>query len=72
MLPEIIDKLYAHLSRPISDEPDVVYLMVEIRKAMDRQNSASRYRGLRLFSNWVAHILLEHKSNSAEHLLRAK
>ena len=38
---------------------------------MDRQRSAKKYKWLRLFCNWVVHILLEHKNDVAKHLLKA-
>jgi hypothetical protein len=51
---DIIEKLKKLLSEGIRRESDVVYLLVEIRKLLDRNEYADPL--LRLFCNWVAHI----------------
>lgn len=76
MLSEIVDKLREHLSNPVDTEASVVYLMVEVRKAIDRQkatnqDSAPDYRLLRLYSNWVVHVSLEELTAGPRELLRA-
>ncbi len=67
----IEEKLRRHVSKPISDEAGVVYLMVEIRKLMDVRRSAKTYPLLRLFCNWTVHTNLDHKNDEAEGLLRS-
>src|SRR5216683_4308005 len=53
---QIIAKLHRELERPITTEPLVVYLLVEIRKLMDRKGF--QYDTLRLCCNWAVHVEL--------------
>src|SRR6266700_3460097 len=52
----IIAKLRRLLEIPVTTEPLVVYLLVEIRKLMDRKQVQSDT--LRLCCNWVVHVEL--------------
>lgn len=56
MKDEIIEKLRRLLEQTITQEPLVVYLLVEVRKLMDR--SANHYNTLRLCCNWAVHVEL--------------
>ena len=56
MQDQIIAKLGRLLEEPITDEPLVVYLLVEVRKLMDRKGIQSDT--LRLCCNWVVHVEL--------------
>jgi hypothetical protein len=53
---QIIAKLGRVLGRPVTAEPLVVYLLVEIRKLMDRKRI--QYDTLRLCCNWAVHVEL--------------
>lgn len=54
--PEIIDKLNKLLqnSLPFTEECQVVYLLVEIRKVLDRDGN-TKYPILRFYCNWIVH-----------------
>jgi hypothetical protein len=53
---QIVAKLSQELERSITTEPLVVYLLVEIRKLMDRKGV--QYNTLRLCCNWAVHVEL--------------
>jgi hypothetical protein len=57
MKDELIRKIQDVLGRRITNEKQVVYLLVELRKLMDRDNYKNPV--LRTFSNWVVHTSLE-------------
>jgi hypothetical protein len=59
--PSIIQKLGEHLSlhMPPSEECHVLYLMAEIRKVLDRDNSSKTYKPLRFYANWCVHAKLD-------------
>ncbi len=44
MIPDLIYKLTQTLERPIRTECEVVYVMVEIRKLMDRRDAVRERR----------------------------
>ena len=68
MKDELLSKIHLVLSRPITEEMHVVYLLVEIRKFMDRANYKDPV--LRTFCNWVAHIDLADKAPGSTLILR--
>jgi hypothetical protein len=53
---QIVAKLRRLLERPILSEPAVVYLLVEVRKLMDRKGI--QRDTLRLCCNWAVHVVL--------------
>jgi len=57
--PEITDKLNEHLARhdPMTEECHVVYLMVELRKFLDRFEDGRRWKAglIRFYCNWTLH-----------------
>jgi hypothetical protein len=56
---QIIQKIRAEIDRGIASECQVVYLLVEIRKLMDRDKvKAATYDSLRLYSDWAVHVHL--------------
>jgi hypothetical protein len=67
MTDELLRKIQHVLDRRITNEKQVVYLMVELRKLMDREN----YRDpvLRTFSNWVVHTSLSYPKEGSTFLL---
>ena len=54
--PQILDKLGVLLSRPISEESQVVYLMVETRKllALEKARQA-KYPWIKFYADWSVH-----------------
>lgn len=68
MKDELLFKIHQVLSKPITEEMQVVYLLVEIRKLMDRANYKDPM--LRTFCNWVAHITLADEAKGSTLILR--
>lgn len=67
---QIRRKIGAELERRITTECQAVYLLVELRKLMDRQaGGKGRFELLRLFCNWVVHIELT--NTLAKRIVRA-
>lgn len=52
---EIVRKLRKALSGPVKEEKDVVYIMVEIRKLLERSDNKSNYPLLNFYCNWALH-----------------
>lgn len=83
MIPDLIYKLTRALKKPVQTECEVVYLMVEIRKLMDRREAERRkavpeedhrklrpeFPVLKLFCDWAVHINIEW-NREAEPLMR--
>jgi hypothetical protein len=67
MKDELIFKIQGVLSQPITQEMQVVYLLVELRKLMDRE--AYQDSVLRMFCNWVVHTKLERRAEGSEIIL---
>jgi hypothetical protein len=63
--PSIIQKLGKHLAdhTPPKEECHVMYLMAEIRKVLEHDNSSGKYPALRLYSNWCVHTQLDRPNN---------
>ena len=59
----ILDKLQKALTRPISSEDQVVYILVEIRKLIDLQNEPS-LMSLKLYCDWAVHTELTYASRT--------
>lgn len=62
----IVAKLREHLEDGIDTEPEVVYLLCEIRKLLDYHNVGAS--PLRMFCNWAVHVDL-HKPGTVQHLV---
>lgn len=58
MTDKIVDKLRAELAKPITTEPQVVYLLVEIRKLLER-DTVGGFGTLKLYCNWAVHATVE-------------
>jgi hypothetical protein len=54
----IIEKLALHLGKPVATEPDVVYLLVELRKMLEHDNTKGTFPVLNFHCNWVVHTTL--------------
>lgn len=68
MRDELCFKIQKLLDRKIRNEMQVVYLLVELRKLMDRENYKDPV--LRTFSNWVVHTSLENKAEGSTLILK--
>jgi hypothetical protein len=53
--PAIIRKLEAELSKGITTESQVVYLLAEVRKLLEQQNAKQEYEYLTFHCDWVLH-----------------
>jgi hypothetical protein len=50
-------KIKAEIDRGIASESQVVYLLVEIRKLLDRDRTSTQpYNSLRFYSDWAVHV----------------
>jgi hypothetical protein len=67
MTDELLRKIQHVLDRRITNEKQVVYLMVELRKLMDRENYKDPV--LRTFSDWVVHTSLSYPKEGSAFLL---
>jgi hypothetical protein len=68
MRDELVRKIQYVLERRITTEMEVVYLLVELRKLMDREEYKDPI--LRMFCNWVVHTALENKTDGSTLILR--
>jgi hypothetical protein len=59
MKPDIIAKLAKELKEPVSSEPQVVYLMVELRKLIELNGDSANYPALKFHCDWIAHPILQ-------------
>jgi len=58
---QIIRKLAVELAEPMTTERQVVYLLVEVRKLLDRRpKNLPPYPSLKLYCNWTVHVELSH------------
>ena len=67
MKDELIGKIQNVLDRPIAKEMQVVYLLVELRKLMDRAKYEDSV--LRMFCNWIVHTGLRDKREGSTLIL---
>jgi hypothetical protein len=67
MKDELIHKIQKVLDRRITNQMQVLYLLVELRKLMDRE--AYQDPVLRMFCNWVVHTSLEKKAEGSTLIL---
>jgi len=59
---QIIRKITEEIERGLTTESQVVYLLVEIRKFLERKGkNAPAYPSLKLHSDWVVHVALDRK-----------
>lgn len=59
---EIVKKLKSALSEPIKKECQVIYILAEIRKLLDRLRDKTILPVLRFYSNWALHIEIDDTS----------
>jgi hypothetical protein len=67
MQDEIVCKLRDELGRPLLRESQVLYIMAEIRKYIEREKDERRweYPLLEFFCNWALHIRVDRQHNAA-------
>jgi hypothetical protein len=70
MTPTIIEKLRRHLSKPISREPDVVYLLAEVRKVLERDDPGRSSAALWMYCHWALHVNLTSPRTTMDFLRR--
>jgi hypothetical protein len=52
---DIIDKLTGEFDERITSERQVVYILVELRKLLERNSTLKNYSTLKLCADWAAH-----------------
>ena len=65
------DFLSSH--NPLNEENHIVYLMVEIRKALDcdkNGNKKERYKVLKFYCDWIVHIRKDRVSRRIKRIMR--
>jgi hypothetical protein len=55
MLPDIRTKLVPELLEPITTERQVVYILCQLRKLVDRDPDKQRWKSLKLYCDWAMH-----------------
>src|SRR5579863_4303820 len=55
MTPDIIRKLTSELAEPITTERQVVYILCQVRKIVDRDSNKQRWKSLKLYCDWAMH-----------------
>ena len=70
---EIINKLddFLRIHPQLTEECQVVYLMVEIRKIIDHEKSSSTYPLLKFYSDWTVHTEKDHISPEIQQMMEA-
>lgn len=63
MADQIINKLNEHILNGVTREADVIYLLVQIRKILDREKLKTEYPFLDLYCDWVLHTDISSKKN---------
>ena len=69
---EILEKLTRFLAehRPISEECHAVYIMVELRKLLDRLDGNPPYRTVRFYADWTVHTRKDRNTEVIEDTMR--
>jgi hypothetical protein len=70
MTKDIIGKLMKHLSKPITSEPDVMYLLAEVRKLLERDDKAHANGALWMYCHWALHVDLTSPRTTIDFLKR--
>jgi hypothetical protein len=65
---QIEDKIKTLLTKGVESEAEVVYLLVEVRKLMDRVSYSDP--DLRMFCNWAVHPDLSHRQDGSTNILK--
>jgi hypothetical protein len=59
---DIVQKLTEEFAQQVASERQVVYILVELRKLLERKGSLQSYRALGLCCDWAAHPKLDRSS----------
>ena len=70
MTKDIVGKLLKHLSKPIDDEPSVVYLLAEVRKLLARDDPTHSNGALWMYCHWALHVDLTLPGTTMDFLKR--
>ncbi len=70
MTPKIIEKLRKHLSKRINREPEVVYLLAEVRKVLEGDDPARSNAALWMYCHWALHVNLDSSGTTMDFLRR--
>lgn len=71
MTDSILEKLRRHLNNGIQDEPGAVYLLVQVRKILERHHKDEpKYGALRMYCHWALHSELSGSGTIGPFLLR--
>lgn len=62
---DIVQKLTAEFSQPITSERQVVYILVELRKLLEKKETLDHYRTLKTCCDWAVHPKLSFASAQA-------
>jgi hypothetical protein len=68
MTKDIVQKLRKHLSSPIIKEPEVVYLLAEVRKLLEHDRPDPKPFALWMYCHWALHVKLT-KTRTTLHFL---
>ena len=75
MTKDIVSKLREHLLRPMETEPDVMYLLAEVRKLLDKDKKKENGKpepvpfALKMYCHWALHVDLTGLDTTREFLL---
>jgi len=53
---DIISKLYRELSKPVTEEIQVVYILSRIRKILEGDKNPPKFDALLFYCNWAMHV----------------
>ncbi len=70
MTQDIVGKLINHLSSPVSTEPNVVYLLCQVRKLLEKDDPGQTYGALWMCCHWALHVNLTKPSTTLDFLKR--
>lgn len=70
MTKDIVGKLKTHLSKRIEDEAGVVYLLVEVRKLLERDDPNHNQGALWMYCHWALHVDLDSPKTTMDFLSR--
>lgn len=68
MTRDIVSKLDEHLSKGVGTECEVVYLLAEIRKLLERDMPKAQPSALRMFCHWALHVDLTNAHTTQQFL----
>jgi hypothetical protein len=70
MAKDIVGKLHNHLAKPITSEPDVMYLLAETRKLLARDDPKHTKGALWMYCHWALHVDLDSPKTTMNFLKR--